>query len=148
MALYTLQFSNYTQARTAAIALGFWDTETDQLRTDGQSQDASGAHFGWNIDIIGQDPTITPAVVDEEGNIITPAVTRAGYFANVTGQLPPGADAYLAPFYGYAGRYYGEVQEPRLHEGQHPDGTVLGETMLHGGLTWEWTAEGWRAREH
>jgi hypothetical protein len=32
-------------------------------------------------------------------------------------------------------------------QGRRPDGTVLGETMEHGGLTWEWTAKGWAARQ-
>jgi hypothetical protein len=97
MALYTLQFTDFDQARAVATALGFWDTEADQLRTDGQSQDARGNWFGWNIDEIG------------------PVEGLDGYFCNVTGQLPPGAADYLAPHYGYAGRFYAGAQEPQPH---------------------------------
>lgn len=96
MALFTLRFNNYDQAKAAATALGFWDVVSDTLNTRGNSVDANGNTYGWQIIEIGQDPVITPATE------LTPAVHANGYFVNVTGQLPPQAAAYAVP-YGSAG---------------------------------------------
>jgi hypothetical protein len=144
MALYTFKFVNYAEAQAVAEAAGFWDYESNRLRTDGQSQAEDGGWFGWNIDEIGQDPVVVPAVLDEEGNVLTPAVQETGYFVNATGQMPPAVAPYLADYYGQGGRFYAGAQEYLLHEGEHADGTYLGETYEYGGKTWEWTPKGWR----
>lgn len=107
MPLYTLQFPDYSVARAAAQQLGFWDTDADRLRTDGQGQNGDGSWFGWSIDEVGA-VVATPAEVDPEtGEVLTPAVMADGYWVNVTGELPAGADlsAYLRP-YGSAGRVF------------------------------------------
>jgi hypothetical protein len=114
MALYTLQFPSYEVARAAAQSLGFWDDAADRLRTDGQGQNGDGSWFGWGIDEVGV-CIDTPAEVDPEtGEVVTPATFRSGYWVNVNGQLPGGAD--LAPFlrpYGSAGRVFaGTAPEP------------------------------------
>jgi hypothetical protein len=111
MALYTLRFPDYATAKDAATALGFWNTESDTLNTRGNSIDASGKVFGWAIDDIGQDPVIAPGEYDEEGKEITPPTKSDGYFVNVTGELPPGAEGFIVP-YGSAGRLFaGTVAE-------------------------------------
>lgn len=113
MSLYTLQFPSYEVAKAAAQQLGFWDTDGDRLRTDGQGLNPDGTPFGWSIDEVGQ-VVATPAEVDPEtGEVLTPAVMAPGYWVNVTGELPSGAD--LTPFlrpYGSAGRVFaGTVAE-------------------------------------
>lgn len=113
MGLFTLAFPNYPTAQAAAQALGFWDADVGQLKTDGQSQGTNGEWFGWNITYCGP-RTVTPAVRNEAGEVITPAVISSEVYAIVTGQLPPGADAYLAPFYGYSGHLYAGT-EPGPH---------------------------------
>jgi hypothetical protein len=116
MALFTLQFPDYPTAKAAATALGFWDLDTDQLKTSGQSQREDGSWFGWAIDDIGQDPVIAPGTYDDEGAEITPPVRLSGYFVNVTGELPEPAMAFLAPGgYGCAGRLFAGT-EPGPHE--------------------------------
>jgi hypothetical protein len=107
MALFTLKFPNYPTAVAVATALGFWDLETDALKTDGQSVDpVTGETFGWNITYCGPE-TITPAVNDGDGNVITPAVLSSEVFAIVVGQLRPEAEVFLDPRgYGYSGHLY------------------------------------------
>lgn len=97
---YTLRFPDYATAKTAALSLGFWDDEVDQLRTDGQSQRPDGSWYGWAIDEIGTNPV--------DGAV--------GYFVNVVGELPPAALTYLAPGgYGCAGRLFaGSVAGPHV----------------------------------
>ena len=114
MALYTLRFTDYNEARAAATALGFWDEEEDLLKTSGQSQDENGTWFGWAIDDIGQDPIVEAGEYDEEGVEITPPVRAVGYYVNVAGKPPEPALAYLAPGgYGSAGRLFaGTVPSP------------------------------------
>jgi hypothetical protein len=107
--LYTLRFDNYDQAKAAATALGFWDAEEDTLNTRGNSIDADGKVFGWAIDDIGQDPVITPGTYDEDGNELVPPTRADGYFVNVTGELPPGAEGFVVP-YGSAGRLFAGTQ--------------------------------------
>jgi hypothetical protein len=107
MSLFTLQFPDYPTAKAAATALCFWDLDTDQLKTSGQSQREDGSWFGWAIDDIGQDPVIAPGTYDDEGVEITPPVRLSGYFVNITGELPEPAMAFLAPGgYGCAGRLF------------------------------------------
>jgi len=109
--LYTLRFDDRTQAEYLAKVLGFWDEDTDELKSGGQSQEPDGQWFGWHVDIIGQDPVIEPGTYDEEGNELTPAVVAEGFYINVTGRLPEPALAYTVP-YGSAGRLYaGTVAE-------------------------------------
>jgi len=111
MALFTLRFDDYDQAKAAATQLGFWDLEEDQLKTGGQSTREDGTVYGWAIDEIGLDPVITPGTYDEEGNEIDPPIRAVGYYVNVTGELPPPAMAYTVP-YGSAGRLFaGTVAE-------------------------------------
>ena len=113
MALYTLQFPDYPTAKAAAQQLGFWDADADRLRTDGQGQNGDGSWFGWSIDEVGV-RVETPAEIDPEtGEVTTPAVMAPGYWVNVVGELPAGADltAFLRP-YGSAGRVFaGTVPE-------------------------------------
>jgi hypothetical protein len=107
MALYTLQFPDYATAKSAAQQLGFWDADGDRLRTDGQGQNGDGSWFGWSIDEVGV-CIDTPAEIDPEtGEVVTPATLRSGYWVNVNGQLPGGAnlDDFLRP-YGTAGRVF------------------------------------------
>lgn len=116
MAYYTLQFPSYEVAKAAAQQLGFWDDDSDTLRTDGQSTDPeTGAVFGWSITEIGLDPIDPqhPGEYDSEGNEITPPQRLSGYFVNAVGQLPEPALAFLAPGgYGCAGVLYaGSVAE-------------------------------------
>jgi hypothetical protein len=107
MGLYTLQFPDYATAQAAAQALGFWDDDTDALKTQGTSTRPDGSTFGWAIDDIGLDPIITAGKYDDEGNEITPPVRLDGYFVNVTGELPEPALAFLATGgYGCAGRLF------------------------------------------
>lgn len=107
MALYTLAFPDYPTAQAAAQALGFWDDESNALRTQGTSVHPDGTVYGWAIDEIGQDPIITHGEYDDEGVEITPPTRLSGYFVNVTGELPEPALAYLAPGgYGCAGRVF------------------------------------------
>jgi hypothetical protein len=113
MALFTLRFDSYPTAVAAAKALGFWDDESDALRTDGQSVDAdTGTTYGWNITYCEHE-IITPAVVDANGDVTTPAVLSSEVYAIVTGQLPPAAYAYLDPRgYGHSGHLFaGTVPE-------------------------------------
>ena len=111
MGLYTLQFPDYPTAQAAAQALGFWDAETDALKTQGTSTRPDGSEFGWAIDDIGLDPIITPGEYDDEGSEITPPVRLDGYFVNVTGELPEPALTFLAPGgYGCAGRLFAGTQ--------------------------------------
>ena len=116
MSLFTLRFPDYPTAKAAATALGFWDTDADQLRTDGQSVDpVTGEKFGWNITYVGPE-VISPAVTDETGEVITPPVLSTDVFAIVTGQLPPEAAPFLDPRgYGYSGHLFAGT-EPELKE--------------------------------
>lgn len=116
MALYTLRFPSYPVAVSAAKALGFWDTENDQLRTDGQSVDeATGTYYGWNITYCGPE-TLIPAVTDAAGEVITPAALSDDVFVIVTGRLPTPALAWLDPRgYGYSGHLFAGTQP-----GPHP----------------------------
>jgi hypothetical protein len=109
MALYTLRFDDYDQAKAAATQLGFWNTEEDRLNTSGQSRREDGSVFGWAIDEIGQDPPIAPGTYDEDGNELVPPTRADGYFVNVTGELPPGAEGFVVP-YGSAGRLFAGTQ--------------------------------------
>lgn len=117
MSLYTLRFSDFPTAKAAATALGFWDTEADQLRTDGQSIDPeTGEVFGWSIAYCGPE-LITQAVTDETGKVITPAVLSNDVYTIVTGQLPPEAVPFLDPRgYGYSGHVFSDEPTPRPHE--------------------------------
>jgi hypothetical protein len=151
MALFTLRFDNYAQAKAAATQLGFWDLEEDQLKTGGQSTREDGTVYGWAIDEIGLDPVITPGEYDEEGNEVTPPVRLDGYFVNVTGELPEPALAFLAPGgYGCAGRLFAGTVAG-AHEGALPDepqppphqGTVPNELAEHDGETWLWDRRRW-----
>ena len=105
MALFTLRFDDYAQAKATATQLDLWDLEEDQLKTGGQSTREDGTKFGWAIDEIGQDPVIEPGVYDEEGIEIAPPVRASGYFVNVTGELPAAAEPFIVP-YGSAGRRF------------------------------------------
>jgi hypothetical protein len=109
MALYTLQFPSYEVARAAAQALGFWDSDADRLRTDGQTIREDGSAFSWGIDEIGL-AVDAPAVVDPEtGEVTTPATFKPGYYVNATGELPEAVSAYLVP-YGSGGRVFAGTQ--------------------------------------
>lgn len=88
----TLLFPDYATAVAAAKMLGFWDTENDRLKVQGQTLREDGSAFSWMIDEIGQDP-----------NGLT------GYAVNACGELPPAVDAYKIP-YGSAGRIFAGTQ--------------------------------------
>lgn len=108
----TLLFPDYPTAVAAAQALGFWDTEADRLRTQGQATRPDGTAFSWAIDEIGADPVVVPGEYDEEGNELVPPKCLQGYAVNVCGELPPEAMAYAIP-YGSAGRVFsGTAPEP------------------------------------
>lgn len=108
MALFTLRFPNYPTAVAAATALGFWDADADQLRTDGQSVDPeTGNTYGWNITYCGHE--VLSFATEAE-----PAALSSEVFAIVTGSLPPEAMAYLDPRgYGHSGHLFaGTVPGP------------------------------------
>ena len=63
MACVTLRFPNYATAKGAAQALGFWNSDADKLRTDGQTIREDGTAFAWCIDEIGACVDV-PAVVE------------------------------------------------------------------------------------
>ena len=102
----TLLFPDYPTAVTAAKNLGFWDLESDTLRTSGQTIPESGTPFSWAIDEIGLDPVVIQGTYDEEGSELTPPTRLAGYAVNATGELPEAAMAYAIP-YGSAARLFG-----------------------------------------
>jgi hypothetical protein len=105
MAFVTLCFPDRATAVAAAQALGFWDTDADQLKTDGQTIREDGSAFSWGIDEIGAAVDV-PAVVDPEtGEVTTPATFKPGYYVNATGELPEAVSAYLVP-YGSGGRVF------------------------------------------
>ncbi len=103
MALYTLRFADYNQAKQAAQALGFWDEDIDQLRTLGNSINAQdGTVFGWSISEIGQDPIV-------DGEVLH------GYYVNVDGEFKEEYRPLLAPEgYGCAGVVFAGT-EPGPH---------------------------------
>ena len=112
----TLLFPDYPTAVTAAKSLGFWDDDSDTLRTSGQTIPETGAPYSWAIDEIGQDPAVIPGTYDEEGNELTPPTRLSGYAVNATGEIPEAAMAYAIP-YGSAGRVFaGGGPEPRHYE--------------------------------
>jgi hypothetical protein len=83
----TLCFPNYATAKSAAQALGFWDEEADQLRTDGQTIRPDGSAFAWCVDEIGEVPG------------------ESGYYVNATGELLEAVAPYIVP-YGSGGRVF------------------------------------------
>jgi hypothetical protein len=105
---FTLRFDSYAQAKATCQALGYWrPATTDQPEgpiTDGQIQGPDGTR-GFSISIIGQDPIVTPATFDEDGNELTPAVQLHGYYVNVAGALPQPVEQYQVE-YGSAGRRF------------------------------------------
>ncbi len=101
----TLLFPTYEIAVAAAQALGFWDTEADRLRTQGQTTRPDGTAFSWAIDEIGADPVVIPDSYDEDGNELVAPKRLSGYAVNACGELPPEATAYAIP-YGAAGRVF------------------------------------------
>ncbi len=101
----TLLFPTYEIAVAAAQALGFWDTEADRLRTQGQTTRPDGTAFSWAIDEIGSDPVVVPGEYDEEGNELVAPKRLSGYAVNACGELPPEAMTYANP-YGSAGRIF------------------------------------------
>lgn len=113
--LYTLKFSSPAQIRTIARARGFWDDLTDSLVTDGQYDDATEGRIRGRCWSYQGRETITPAVVDVNGVVVTPAVLSDEVFMIVAGRLPPAA---VAPFldprgYGYSGLLFaGTVPGP------------------------------------
>jgi hypothetical protein len=105
MIYVTLRFPDQPTAVTVAKALGYWDDETDQLRTAGQEQRSDGTYYSWGIDVIG-DVVDTMAVMNDDGTVAIPAVYRPGWFVNVIGEeLPSGLAEYELP-YGSAGRVF------------------------------------------
>jgi hypothetical protein len=105
MAYYTLKFPDYATAQRVAKDLGFWDAATDTLKVTSLGTNPDGTSYGWMIDEIGQDPIVTLATYDEEGNELTPAERLEGYIVNVVGELPPGVDQFRIP-YGSGGRAF------------------------------------------
>jgi hypothetical protein len=88
----TLLFPDYHTAVAAAKALGFWDDDSDTLRTSGQT------------------------IPEDEGVELTPPTRLSGYAVNATGELPPAALAYAIP-YGSAARLFGgSGAEPYTYE--------------------------------
>jgi hypothetical protein len=112
----TLLFPDYHTAVAAAKALGFWDDDSDTLRTSGQTIPEDGAPFSWAIDEIGLDPVVIQGTYDDEGVELTPPTRLSGYAVNATGELPPAALAYAIP-YGSAARLFGgSGAEPYTYE--------------------------------
>ena len=101
----TLLFPDYPTAVAAAQALGFWDDESDSLKTSGQTVPESGPAFSWMIDEIGLDPVVVQGEYDEQGNELTAPLRLSGYAVNATGELPEAALNYAIP-YGSAGRLF------------------------------------------
>jgi hypothetical protein len=102
----TLLFPDYETAVASAKALGFWDDDSDTLRTSGQTIPETGAPFSWAIDEIGADPVVIQGTYDENGDELAPPTRLAGYAVNATGELPEAAMAYAIP-YGSAARLFG-----------------------------------------
>jgi hypothetical protein len=116
MSYATLLFPTYETAVAAAQALGFWDSETDQLLTQGQTIREDGTAFSWMIDEIGLDPVVVPGTYDEEDNELTAPLRLQGYAVNACGELPEAVSAYAIP-YGSAGRVFsGTGSEPHTLE--------------------------------
>ncbi len=112
MTYVTLLFPTYEIAVAAAQALGFWDTESDRLRTQGQTTRPDGTAFSWAIDEIGLDPVVVPGEYDEDGNELVAPKRLQGYAVNACGELPEDAMAHAIP-YGSAGRVFsGTGPEP------------------------------------
>ena len=107
---YTLRFPDYATAKAACQSLGYWREATDDQPegpiTDGQITGEDGVR-GFSISIIGQDPIVTPATYDEEGNELSPAVQLTGYYVNVAGLLPAAVESFVVE-YGSAGRRFAE----------------------------------------
>ena len=112
----TLLFPDYATAVAAAKSLGFWDDDSDTLRTSGQTIPEDGAPFSWAIDEIGTDPVVIQGTYDENGDELTPPTRLQGYAVNAAGELPEAALAYAIP-YGSAGRLFGgSGAEPYTYE--------------------------------
>ena len=112
----TLLFPDYATAVAAAKSLGFWDDDSDTLRTSGQTIPETGAPSSWAIDEIGADPVVIPGTYDDEGNELTPPTRLSGYAVNCVGEMPEAALAYAIPF-GSAGRVFaGGGPEPFHYE--------------------------------
>lgn len=112
MSYATFLFPTYETAVAAAQALGFWDSETDKLNTQGQTIRPDGTAFSWAIDEIGLDPVVVPGEYDEEGAELTAPLRLQGYAVNACGELPEAVDVYAIP-YGSAGRVFsGTGPEP------------------------------------
>ena len=112
----TLLFPDYATAVAAAKSLGFWDDDSDTLRTSGQTIPETGAPFSWAIDEIGADPVVIPGTYDDEGNELTPPTRLSGYAVNCVGEIPEAAMAYAIPF-GSAGRVFaGGGADPFTYE--------------------------------
>jgi hypothetical protein len=115
--LYTLRFSSPAQLKTIAQNRGFWDDVTDSLITDGQYNDTvEGRIRGRSWAYQGRE-VITPAVLDANSNVITPAVMSSYVVLIVSGRLPL---ALVSPFldprgYGYSGLLFAGTQP-----GPHP----------------------------
>lgn len=111
MALYTLKFNNYEQAKQVATILGFWNIELDKLKSRGRTIGTDGEYYGWGIDDIGQDPIITPSKYNNNGVIISSPVKALGYYVNISGEMPTPPDGYPDPSvfivpYGSGGRLF------------------------------------------
>lgn len=70
-------------------------------------RDADGwiaASHSHALDVIGE--IVTPAVLDAEGNVVTPPVALDGYHVNLRGRLPAGCEANVvvptSPTRGFA----------------------------------------------
>ena len=112
----TLLFPDYETAVAAAKSLGFWDDDSDTLRTSGQTIPESGPPFSWAIDEIGLDPVVIQGTYDEEGTALTPPTRLSGYAVNCVGEMPEAAMAYAIP-YGSAARLFGgSGAEPYTYE--------------------------------
>ena len=102
----TLLFPDYETAVAAAKSLGFWDDDSDTLRTNGQTIPETGAPYSWAINEIGTDPVVIQGTYDEEGNELTPPTRLSGYAVNATGELPEAITPFMIP-YGSAARLFG-----------------------------------------
>jgi hypothetical protein len=116
MALYTLKFPNVSMFNALAQAQGFWDTENAKHRSDDQRPDPAqgGKIVGANLTYCGPE-ILSPAVVDSEGNVVTPAVMSTEVFAIMTAPvLPANLNPRIDPRgYGYSGHLFaGTVPGP------------------------------------
>lgn len=114
MGYYTLIFESREEAINLAKFLGFWDYNSDSLRTCGQSMDGGQGLFGWAISEYCQDPIDpnSPGEYNEYGDEVVPPGRLLGFYVNVIGVLPPAAYAYLAPGgYGCTGAIFMGTEE-------------------------------------